>query len=327
MTFDPNRGIGQTLGRPNAESKTLHQYKTINACKHPCVCVDKYGGISQAHTIYQWGRPPQTEAFQACTTSRPAFPQVAEDMVQSAADAVLRHVGGLQPPDSTVDAASLLEREQLGNFYVVANKYQNDTAIGCHSDYNSCYSQRKQPQVVLSCNLVGDGILWCGPTQNGHEVLPGMKCESMDWLWNRLSHKKADTGKQAMHLSNGCIVPIWAPENSIIVMGGTFQENMIHWTEARKDILAAAAGRGSVSGALSAMSKHQAVIDYAQRNPSNRSPAPPVRHVLTFRYIVNHFPECILTKTRGQPPTAGSSAFAGASAAALKPPVTVWKTP
>jgi hypothetical protein len=102
---------------------------------------------------------------------------------------------------------------------VVANKYENDTAIGKHTDFNRCYSTQGQPQVVLSCNLVGDGVFWCSPTQNGH-VGCGMDCKSMDWIHDNVYHKVSETGKPRMHLANNLVLPVWAPENSIILMGG-----------------------------------------------------------------------------------------------------------
>ena len=43
---------------------------------------------------------------------------------------------------------------ELSHFYVVANRYAQDAAIGAHSDYNALYVVHPQQQVVISCNMV-----------------------------------------------------------------------------------------------------------------------------------------------------------------------------
>ena len=55
---------------------------------------------------------------------------------------------------------------ELSRFNVVANRYEQDAAIGAHSDYNALYVVHPQQQVVISCNMVADGALWLSPTHN-----------------------------------------------------------------------------------------------------------------------------------------------------------------
>ena len=76
---------------------------------------------------------------------------------------------------------------------MVANRYQNDTAIGMHTDYhNPLYSKNGHPQVVLSCNISGDGILCIelAPPRTGY-VQPTMKNKSRDcWIHDTLQTRR-----------------------------------------------------------------------------------------------------------------------------------------
>ena len=57
--------------------------------------------------------------------------------------------------------------EELSRFYVVANRYEQDTTIGDHTDSNPLYAvpHPKKQQVVISCSTVADGVLWISPTK------------------------------------------------------------------------------------------------------------------------------------------------------------------
>ena len=305
------------------------QYKVLNACKHPCVCADRYAGIV-AHTMFQWGR--DADAVEEIENDeRPRLPVPAEQLVRGVAEHLVQVATEKEGPPAGREGRRRWQGI-LGNFYVVANRYHNDTAIGTHTDYNPLYSENGQPQVVLSCNISGDGILWIGPTQNGF-TQPGMMNRSIKWIHERFQSKSADKGILAFYLQKDCVVPIWAPANSIIVMGGTFQENMIHWTDRRKDLLKSLDRPFNLS--LEPHLKHfaaknsTAFEEYFRRNP--REKEMPVRHVLTFRYILNHEPMCMLADAEpawppppppGPPPgaisaavpVAGDSAVAGGSA-------------
>ena len=58
----------EIMRRNSKEVKGTYDYKVLNMCKHPCVCADKYAGISN-HTIWQWGKPPSGMEFS--TQDRP----------------------------------------------------------------------------------------------------------------------------------------------------------------------------------------------------------------------------------------------------------------
>ena len=73
------------------------------------------------------------------------------------------------------------------------------------------------------------------------------------------------TGKLTTHLQHKCVVPIWAPETSVIVMGGTFQENMPHWTYKHAELLQACAGKtGNLDTNLQEFAQDLVLHMYAQ---------------------------------------------------------------
>ena len=66
---------------------------------------------------------------------------------------------------------------------MVANRYEQDTAIGAHSDYNALYVVHPQQQVVISCNMVADGVLWILPTLNAiRSDVEGNRF--IEWVYN-----------------------------------------------------------------------------------------------------------------------------------------------
>ena len=116
--------------------------------------------------------------------------------------------------------------------YVAANRYEQDTCIGMHSDFNVCDvvpppPSTKWPSVATLWQM---GVLWISPTTNSikHDV-SGNK--SIDWIKARWNRKTADNGKLRYYAEEKLVIPIWCPQNRVLVMGGTFQQNMCHWTE------------------------------------------------------------------------------------------------
>ena len=73
-------------------------------------------------------------------------------------------VVGHKPGEGNANAQRRYNK--LSRFYVVANRYEQDTSLGTHSDYNALYVVHPQQQVVISCNMVADGVLWISPTLN-----------------------------------------------------------------------------------------------------------------------------------------------------------------
>ena len=49
---------------------------------------------------------------------------------------------------------------------MVANRYEQGADIGEHIGSNPLYGVHSQQQVVISCNMVADGVLWISPTTN-----------------------------------------------------------------------------------------------------------------------------------------------------------------
>ena len=91
---------------------------------------------------------------------------------------------------------------------------------------------KEKHQVVLNCNIVADGVLWISPTTNSikHDVSVN---KSIDWIKARWSRKTEDSGKLHYYAEEHLVIPAWCPQNSVLVMGGTFQQHMCHWTEKR----------------------------------------------------------------------------------------------
>ena len=81
--------------------------------------------------------------------------------------------------------------------------------------------------MVISCNLVADGTLWISPI--AHAGKTRAQCSiSFEWVANHHWTKSSDKGKMAHYLSKGLVIPIWRPQRSLVVTGGSFQENMVH---------------------------------------------------------------------------------------------------
>ena len=68
---------------------------------------------------------------------RPRLPVAAEQLVQQAARYLAQDLTKeVTPPVGREGGKCQRWREVLGRIYVVANRYQNDTAIGARADYN-----------------------------------------------------------------------------------------------------------------------------------------------------------------------------------------------
>ena len=281
--FDPVGVSESGKSMPSMPRNSL----VVSACKHPCVC-DPYGGGIRSPTVFQWGNAAADLGQDA---ARPRLPPAADELlVGTAARYLVQVVAGL--PRSVSDLEQQRRYEDMSRFYVVASECDENKSIDPCTDSNPLFSQRGQPQVVLRCNIAGNGILWIGPTQ----------CQrgfNMEGTENKGTDLCTVTGKLTTHLQHKCVVPIWAPENSVIVMGGTFQENMLHWTHTRAELLQACAGQaGNPDTNLQEFAQGLVLHMYAK----SAEKQVPVRQTLTFRYIINHDPMCILAWPQGHPP-------------------------
>ena len=61
--------------------KGKFDYKVINMGKYPCMCTDRYAGLSN-HTFFQWGQPSKKLAFQS-EDGRPSPPPPVEKMTNT----------------------------------------------------------------------------------------------------------------------------------------------------------------------------------------------------------------------------------------------------
>ena len=52
--FHPDSGVSEVMHRKNKVVKGMFDYKVINMCRHPCVCTDRYAGLSN-RTFFQLG--------------------------------------------------------------------------------------------------------------------------------------------------------------------------------------------------------------------------------------------------------------------------------
>ena len=69
--------------------------------------------------------------------SRPRVPVAAEQLAQQAARYLVQDLTKeVTPPVGREGGNCQRWREVLGRIYVVANRYQSDTAIGARADYN-----------------------------------------------------------------------------------------------------------------------------------------------------------------------------------------------
>ena len=77
---------------------------------------------------------------------------------------------------------------------MLANRYEQDTAIGAHSDYNALYAVHAQQQVVISCNMVADGVWWISPTLDAIKS-DVQSIKSIEWVYSKYCSRTKDKGK------------------------------------------------------------------------------------------------------------------------------------
>jgi len=129
-------------------------------------------------------------------------------MTKLAGSVLLRRIGTTMSAGSTV----------LPN-YVVANEYQNENkCIGEHSDSHSLFDAMSNESVIFSFNVSRDGVFCARPTQGATFA----------------DANGVGRGKKG----DNWVLPVYAPENSIIIMGGHFQSQMVHCTKSHVDIIA-----------------------------------------------------------------------------------------
>ncbi len=127
----------ESLGKKRkTESAEGFKYRTLSASHYPCACSDLYGGLSEKHTIFQWGR-----AASGVTDPPPpgmtVAPRGLERVLENLSQALLQRVGLKDPTHSCLQC------------YAITNWYKGDTQIGCHTDDSALYGATEPPGATI----------------------------------------------------------------------------------------------------------------------------------------------------------------------------------
>ena len=218
-----------TGGKPNSTNTFKeHRYFTFQASRFPCICYYIYGGINSRYNFYQYHKPKKDTEIQA------DLPSVGDSKLSPGNagayfDSLVEFLGKDLLKCIGRSATSAGASAQLPN-YVVANMYQNEKAsIGEHSDEDPLFAAMNGPGVIFSFALCRDTIFCVkpapGPTPFATRANVSKKNRQTDW-----------------------VLPIFAEENSVIVMGGNFQLQMVHHTLTHNENCERPSGPSRASG-------------------------------------------------------------------------------
>ena len=195
----------EKLGKPQSPLDKPFQYKTWNGSRFPCRCEYRFAGIKGSHTFYQYGT-------RNTASSLPGVKASAH--IDNVADAV----------DTVFQNKFSLHKWDLPD-YVVMNEYQTTAnAIGDHTDAAEVFDALVNEAVIFSINIQRDGIFVVQPMDKAN-IAP-------NWLSER-----SQCTKPAQFKRWGLVLPRYVPENSMVVMGGHFQSQMVHGTMSHNDIV------------------------------------------------------------------------------------------
>ena len=140
--------------------------------------------------------------------------------------------------DNTMTHRFQLKRFDLPN-YVIVNEYQTaENSIGYHSDADPIFDAMKSEAVIFSFNSHRSGMFAFQPMSTGERsAFEGQLAEP--WLMERTQCNKPAHMKKWGH-----IVIRYVPENSMVIMGGHFQSQMVHASLSHNDILNPASAGG-----------------------------------------------------------------------------------
>ena len=205
----------KTGGKPKATIPTgnAYKYRTVQERKWPCTCKYVYSGITEQYTFLQYGHRNQAifNKENLPMAGTPCSPDEAANWINTLIDGLgrdlLRKIGHDQ------------RDSHLLPDYVVANEYQDSSrCIGEHTDSHPLFGGNDNETVIFSFNISRDGIFCLKPGSIDNEFgrFVGMTKGTMnDW-----------------------VVPVYAPENSVIIMGGYCQRECKHYTLSHDDVLA-----------------------------------------------------------------------------------------
>ena len=109
--------------------------------------------------------------------------------------------------------------------YIVANLYPGPGKhIGEHTDCNNLWGDVDGENVILSYAVTGSGVFVCRPVKASGEI---KRTNLYDHLCSRFNTTKNFLGKV---LERRLGTAVYQPPNSLLVMGGFFQSQMMHGT-------------------------------------------------------------------------------------------------
>ena len=184
------------LGHHRHSSDDTHtRYRSIHASKFPCTCKNWFPG---------WGPPSHIVNVYDTPEPLPALDDVIGDISENLATR-------LNVPQHCIPT------------YVVANRYVHPTSfIGYHSHNDHLFGAPSGPTVMLSLNLLGDGMF---------VVRPKIEDEAIAAMFRFPSRHR-----DAAMSQHGYERPFLASENSLLVMGGYFQQVFMYRTISHNDI-------------------------------------------------------------------------------------------
>ena len=195
------RGLAKKLGKPNSPKDSTTSYRTFNASTAPCTCVYSYGGYTPSNNPY--GHINYIIGDHDSSTI-------------TAPEDVRSFMGTMK---GYMSSKFGIRDDQMPD-YVVANMYETTQKIGAHTDNDDLFRTQDRPSTIVSINLHRDGVFL---------VKPNTDQSTKDFFGWSMNLKQ-----RAMY---GYDVHVLAKENSILVMGGTFQKKFTHETLTHAEIL------------------------------------------------------------------------------------------
>jgi len=205
-------------GKPNSTNPSTceFRYKTLQASKWPCSCRYIYGGISKRHRFLQYGQldQPTFNIGNLPSAGTRDEPGQAGNWVNTLIDGLGR--------DLLAKARMAPDKNHALPDYVVANEYPDASrCIGEHSDADPLFGALDNESVIFSFNISRDGI-FC--------IKPNGIYKEFGQFAGITKHNKQDW-----------VIPVYAPENSVIIMGGFCQQQCVHYTLTNDAVVAGSA--------------------------------------------------------------------------------------
>jgi alkylated DNA repair dioxygenase AlkB len=248
------RGFAKKLGKPNSTKESSTTYKTFNASTAPCTCVYKYGGYT-----------PSTNPYGHIN-----YVIGDHDSHSITAPADVRSF--MATVNGCLSSKLGIREDQLPD-YVVANMYETTQKIGSHSDSDDLFRTQDRPSTIVSINLHRDGVFL---------VKPNSDQSTKDFFGWSMNLKQ-----RAMY---GYDVHVLAKENSILVMGGTFQKKFTHETLTHAEIVELHSSCPVNEHPSKAEARCRIHHDYTTRmkNPADGNLRQVIRVFMNYRVWRNH---------------------------------------